>query len=311
MTGTSHSGLAVGIDLGGTKIEIGLYHAGTLQGSVARRATPAESYVQLLDTLTEEVANLRATSGQSDLPVGIAVPGIVAPDTGVLTCANLVAHGQRLGDDLRAQCGGPLTILNDAAAFALSEARGGAGDGHARVYGLVIGTGIGGALIADGTPDRGATGIAGEIGHAPLPAALVEQHDLPLLPCGCGQSGCYETLVSGPGLSRLLRHKTGLDLDAKAIAARLDAPDIAAAHQVWLELMAELFRLIRLTTDPDCIVLGGGVSQFPGLVPALLERLETAPPFGTAAPVVKMAKFGAASGGRGAALMAVASCDEA
>ena len=296
---------AIGLDVGGTKIEATLFAGDMTPLASRRRATPKTSYGDLLAALAGEVAWLRDEAGAEGLPIGIGVPGLVDPQTGVSVCANLVANGEALARDLASRVAGDVVIANDCKCFTLSEANGGAGRDHARVFGLILGTGLGGGLCQDGRLVLGHNGLPGEIGHYGLPAHLVAEHGLPLLKCGCGRTGCTETMISGTGMAHLYRALTGRDRAAPEIAADPDAPDNARVLAVWSALAAELVHAVQLHLDPDCIVFGGGLSNIAGLEHRLRDALEKAALPSVRAPDILKPVFGDSSGGRGAALLAL------
>ncbi|MFV0382840.1 ROK family protein [Paracoccus sp. (in: a-proteobacteria)] len=300
-----HGAISAGIDLGGTKIEAALFGPDATPLTARRRPTPRASYEALLDALVQEVEGLRSASGRDDLPVGIGMPGLVDAQTGVAVTANLPANGQRLAHDLAARAGGHIVTANDCKCFALSEANGGAGQGYGRVFGLILGTGLGGGLCQDGRLVLGHNGLPGEIGHYGLPAHLIQRHGLPLLPCGCGRTGCTETLISGTGMAQLARAILGIDRSAPEIAATPDDPGNARVLQIWTELAAELLHTIQLHIDPDCIVLGGGLSRIGGLAPRLAGGLTRAALPSLRQPAILTPRFGDSSGTRGAAILAL------
>ena len=248
------------------------------------------------------------TRGRSDdLPVGVGIPGIIDPATGVSLTANLPARGRTFGRDLHGRVGGGLSMANDCKCFALSEANGGAGDGFSRVFGLIIGTGLGGGFCVDGQLDTGAHGLVGEIGHFGVPAHLAAELGLPVLPCGCGRRGCYETLVSGPGLSAICETVTGSAAKAHEISRAAEAGDRSMQRtlEIWHRLAAELLFTIQLTLDPDCFVLGGGLSNITGIDVGLATALDTSFLPSSKKPNILKAVFGAGSGSRGAALLSL------
>lgn len=296
---------AGGIDLGGTKIESTLFDAGMTALAARRRPTPRGTYAELLDALEAEVAWLRDTARRSDLPVGIGIPGLVDPISGVSLAANIAANGHALAPNLAARVGGQIISANDCKCFALSEARGGAGQGYRRVFGLILGTGLGGGLCQDGRLELGLNGLPGEIGHYALPAHLVAGHGLPLVACGCGRTGCTETLISGTGVARLAAAVLGEAREAPALAAVPDDPSNARVLAIWAELAAELLHTIQLHIDPDCIVLGGGLSNIAGLETRLAAALDRVALTGLRRPAILKPVFGDSSGGRGAALLAI------
>ena len=286
-----------GIDLGGSKIEAQIFDTGWRCMATRRWPTPA-GYPELLHALRAARDWLAARGAGT---VGLAHPGIVAPGSGRISAANLPLDGHRFADDLRATLGATLPRLNDAQALALSEARLGAGRGADPVAGLVLGTGAAAGLSVAGTVFAGWRGAAGELGHLPLPAELVSRHGLPVLPCGCGGSGCFETLASGHGLARLGFHLTG---------ERRTGADWGGHGEVltvWFDILAALATAICRAWDPQVIVLGGGASATPGLVAQLSARLDRDPLAVGTPPEIRLADGRDASGARGAALHAAAS----
>lgn len=294
---------AGGIDLGGTKIEATLFDRGMNVLASRRRATPRGTYAELLDALQGEVTWLRRTASQHELPVGIGIPGLVDPTTGVSLTANLPANGQTLALDLEARAGGQIISANDCKCFALSEAQGGAGQGHRRVFGLILGTGLGGGVCQDGRLELGLNGLPGEVGHYALPAHLVVAHNLPLVVCGCGRIGCTETLISGTGLARLAKAVLGEPRTAPMLAAAPEDSGNARVLDIWTELAAELLHTIQLHIDPDCIVLGGGLSNINGLERRLATAFDRVALTSVRRPQILKPVFGDSSGGRGAALL--------
>ncbi len=294
------------IDLGGTKIEACLFDKHLVPVVKKRVATPRESYDALLDSIAQQCHWLMQAANVTTLNVGIGIPGLVDRHTGLSWTANLAATGRPLQGDLERRLGFPIAVENDCKCFALSEACGGAGDGFPVVFGLIIGTGVGGGICRNGELLLHHGGIAGEVGHFGLPAELVERFKLPLLQCGCGRVGCYETLVSGPGMSKLCQHLTGGSLAPQSIVAGAGGGDVSltAVFDCWLTLLGELIHTIQLVIDPDCIVLGGGLSLIEDLPERLSLRMARHQLPGTSAPVIRRAQFGDSSGVRGAAILA-------
>lgn len=293
-----------GIDLGGTKIEARLFEGAEARTVETRRIpTPRDSYAGFLDGLCAQIDWLAEISGRADLPVGIAVPGIVNPDTDMLFAANIVASGQPLGRDLAARYGRGFSVVNDCMAFTLSEADGGAGEGHDTVVGLILGTGVGAGFSAGRVLPARHGGIAVEIGHVAAPASALARHGLPLLTCGCGRSGCLETYVSGTGLANIAEAKLGQRLSAETL--------VAENHQdcleIWADITGECLVTLQLTLAPRCIVLGGGVSKMPGVTDILRQSMARHMVTGMELPQIVTAAHGDSSGARGAALMAVRS----
>ena len=253
--------LRIGIDLGGTKIEaIGLDGDG--RTLVRRRTpTPRHDYAATLLTVTELVIGIEAELGQPGT-VGIGMPGTISPATGRVKNANSVwLNDQALVEDLERLLARPLRFANDANCFALSEARDGAAAGARTVFGAIVGTGTGGGIVVDGQVLTGPNGIAGEWGHNPMP--WPRPGEWPGPSCYCGRTGCIETFLSGPGLSRDHEQATGEAADAAAIAARADLGDAGAEAALarYDDRMARALAAVVNVLDPDVIVLGGGMSN--------------------------------------------------
>ncbi|MFN4170307.1 MAG: ROK family protein [Pseudorhodobacter sp.] len=293
---------AIGLDIGGTKIEMQVF--GPDWALIARdRAPTPRDYPALLDAVAALVAAAERVGGHA--PVGISAAGLVDRRSGLAMTSNLPATGRPFPADLAARIGRPVTFINDCRAMALSEAHLGAGRGAATVLGLVLGTGVGSGFVQNGVAAEGATGISGEIGHIALPAPLIQRHGLPILRCGCSRTGCFETLVSGPGLARIADHLTGRSLTAPQIVAlRGSDPGMAQVWSVWCGLVAELLVSAILTLDPEVIVLGGGLSGVDGICDDLTAAMAQAHLAGLALPRLCVAEGGDATGARGAALAA-------
>lgn len=288
-----------GIDLGGTKIEARLFDASMTELDRQRIAAPTESYDALLDGLTAQVAWLKDQGGAT--LIGLGSPGLIDPVTGVMLTANLPATGQRLAADLSDRAGQTIALTNDCRAFTLSEATLGAGRGVRSVAGLVIGTGVAGGYALDGQLIPDANGQHGEFGHLPLPAVWLAAHDVPLVACGCGLTGCFETYLSGPGLIRLAETMTGQVARPQDI---LRDPHFGTVREAWLDLGGWLIAVLARTIDPDMIILGGGLGMSDGLAADFSAALEGKLLKNTKAPVLAQAEHGDASGALGAALYA-------
>lgn len=301
--GTGKSGRAAGIDLGGTKIEAQIF--GPDWGKLAqRRIETPKDYNGLVTALANLIAWVTAEAGQR-LPVGIAAAGLINPATGLAFTANLPAMGRPLPADIARAAGQPVAYLNDCRALTLSEAVFGAARGKSVVAGVILGTGIGGGVAVQGQVLAGHAGMGGEFGHFPLAAPAMIRHGLPVLRCGCGHSGCTETLLSGPGLARLAQHLTGREMTPpQIVAARASDPAMARVWAIWCELLAEMLKTLCFVLDPACIVLGGGLSQAEGLIDDLQMHLARLQLEGFASPEVRLAEGGDASGARGAAYAA-------
>ncbi|MDO5630878.1 MAG: ROK family protein [Paracoccus sp. (in: a-proteobacteria)] len=292
---------AGGIDVGGTKIEARLLDASMAELARHRMPVPRGDYAGVVDAVVAMTGWLRERGG-ADLPVGVGLPGVIDPATGHATTANLPATGRAITAEIAARVGGGVVFANDCKLFTLSESLGGAAEGGETVFGLVIGTGVGGGVVHRGRLVTGMGGLPGEVGHFGLPAHL----GLPVLTCGCGARGCYETLLSGEGIARLSAHATGQPIPAAQVFARAAAGDAAmvGVTDQWFALLTELLLTLNLTIDPDVVVIGGGVSAVPGLADRAQALIDARVLRGTRAPHIRIARFGDASGARGAALFA-------
>lgn len=255
----------IGIDLGGTKIEaIALDPAGMIR--IRRRiATPAGDYRA---TVAAIAGLVRAIENEIAAPatIGIGMPGTIVAETGLVKNANSTClNGQPLARDVERMIGRPVRFANDANCFALSEAIDGAAAGCRTVFGVILGTGVGGGIVIDQRPLVGANAIAGEWGHNPLPAPGPDE--LPGPACYCGRRGCIETFLSGPALAADHRRHGGGNISAPEIAVGADAgqPDCVATLERYTERLARALAGIVNILDPDAIVLGGGLSALTSL----------------------------------------------
>ena len=290
-------GLAGGIDLGGTKIEARLFQGAGLATARVRRVPTPPGFDALVAALAEQGAWLCHEAGDPALPLGLALPGLVDPSAGTTQAANLPGGGGPVGDALAAMMGRPVPILNDAAAFALSEADGAAGT----VVGLIIGTGLGAGVASPDGP-AGWTARPLEIGHAGMPARALARHGLPLLRCGCGREGCVERYLSGTGIAALAAHVLGEPLTGEVLAT--GDPDAGRVLAAWSDLAGDALASVLLL-HPGALVLGGGLSKLPGLVGLLTDGLRRHALPGAPVPEIRLARHGDSSGARGAALLAL------
>ncbi|MDE2371821.1 MAG: ROK family protein [Burkholderiales bacterium] len=298
---------ALGIDLGGTKIEAVLLAAGGPPNAAIWRqriATPAGDYAATVDAVAALVRQARAAAGGA-LSIGIGTPGCADAGGLMKNCNSTCLNGRPLQRDLEAALGQPLRMANDANCLALSEATDGAGAGAEVVFAVILGTGAGAGIAVGGRVLTGPNGLAGEWGHNPLPWA--DPVDDAAAPCYCGQRGCIETWVSGSGLARDHLHVNGEVLVGEAIVARAAAGDAACAATLERHasrLARALAGVVNLL-DPDVIVLGGGLSRLPHLyerVPALWgDWVFGATPVRPVRTRLLASRHGDASGVRGAA----------
>lgn len=290
--------LRIGIDLGGTKIEGVALGADGSERFRRRVDTPRGDYEATLRAIAALVGAAEDAAGQRGT-VGIGMPGAMSPATGLVKNANstwLIGHP--LDRDLERVLGRPVRLANDANCFALSEASDGAGAAARVVFGVILGTGVGGGIVVDGQPLVGANAIAGEWGHNMLP--WPEPDEWPGPPCYCGRHGCIETFLCGRGLQAVYGGGAPTALAIADAAAAGESRAVAAIARYARRLAKALAGVINLI-DPDVVVLGGGISNVESLyrrVPELWsewifsDRVDTR---------LARARHGDASGVRGAA----------
>lgn len=266
--------MRIGIDLGGTKTEIVVLDAAG--GVRHRERTPTTRDPDgTVATIASLVTDAEARFGRCT--VGVGIPGSPSPVDGRVRNANST---WLLGHDLRGALEEALDrevrIENDANCFVLSEAADGAAAGARSVFGVILGTGVGGGVVVDGRLHSGATGIAGEWGHTPLP--VVSADEFPGPECWCGRRGCIERWLSGPALAADHRRATGESIDAREVAARAGAGEVPARATLerWAGRLGRSLGGIVNLLDPEVIVLGGGLSNVEGVVEAIRPSLEAA-----------------------------------
>jgi fructokinase len=295
--------MRIGIDLGGTKIE-GIVLSGDGCELVRERlATPVGTYEATIVAIQALVTRLEAAAG-TRCTVGVATPGALSPATGLIKNANstrLIGHP--LDQDLASALGRPVRVANDANCFAVSEATDGAAAGAEVVFGVILGTGVGGGIAFNARPLLGANAIAGEWGHNPLPIPADDERPGPT--CYCGRVGCIEAWLSGPAFERQYRALTGTDLRATDIADAAEAGSAPAKScmERYCERLARSLAGVVNLIDPSVIVLGGGLSRIATLyerVPKLWTRYIFSEPEHIQTRLVPP-RYGDSSGVRGAA----------
>jgi len=265
-------GVRLGVDLGGTKVEIAALDA---KGAIVERKrvdTPVGDYEATVDVIVNLVGEIEARlRGRGS--VGVATPGARSRATGLIKNANSTClNGKPLKEDLEKRLDREIRMANDANCFALSEAVDGAARDADVVFGVILGTGVGGGIVVRKRALEGVNAIAGEWGHNPLPWPAAEDEPRPA--CFCGRRGCIEKYLSGPGLAADHEKVTGERIDAAQVASRAAAGDAACAATVsrYEARLARSLASVVNVLDPDVIVLGGGLSQIGRLyehVPAL------------------------------------------
>lgn len=296
--------MRIGIDLGGTKIECAAFDDTFIERFRRRVPTPRDDYDATLGAIAGLVRDCEQQTGRGGT-VGIGIPGALSPATGLAKNANSTwLNGRPLASDLEAVLQRPLRFANDADCFALSEATDGAAAGATPVFGVIIGTGTGGGIVAHGRLVTGPNAIGGEWGHNPLPWPRPDEW--PGAPCYCGRTGCIETFLSGPGLVRdyhTLPGSGAAPIDARAVVARAEEGEPAAVQALdrYVERMSRALASVINLIDPEVMVLGGGLSNVTRLY-AEVPRLWGSWVFSdTVETRLAPARHGDSSGVRGAA----------
>ena len=296
--------MRIGIDLGGTKIEVIAISNEGVELYRKRVDTPKGDYQQTLEAITQLVLDAEVELGEKG-SVGIGIPGTISPYTGTVKNANSTwIIAQPLDKDLSKMLNRPVRISNDANCLAVSEATDGAGAGERVIFAVIIGTGCGAGLAIDGVVHNGGSGVAGEWGHNPMPWMNGEELDYAeKVPCYCGRRGCIETFISGTGFCRDYEMTSGNTLKGNEIVALAEKGDSVAEAvlQRYEQRVAKALAHVVNILDPDVIVLGGGASNIDRLydtLPALLESHV----FGSECKTpIRKAVHGDSSGVRGAA----------
>ncbi len=293
--------MRIGVDLGGTKTEVIALDDGGAVLFRQRCATPASDYSSILDAIAALVMLAEHSVGSVER-IGVATPGSISPSTGFLRNSNtVVLNGKPFGKDLGGRLQKQVLIENDANCFALSEAQDGAAADARVVFGVILGTGVGGGLVVDKGLITGRNLVAGEWGHNPLPWR--RETDPPQIPCYCGKSGCIETYLSGLGLMRLFRSlgQTSSTPPQIARAAASGDPTAMLAMNAYVDGLARALASVINVVDPDAIVLGGGLSNIDELYEKLAPRLSQYVFSDCVMTPVLRAVHGDSSGVRGAA----------
>ena len=311
--------MRIGVDLGGTKIAIVVLDAEGDSVHTDRVATPHQDYGATLLAIVRLIQEAEAKVG-TRCTIGIGTPGAISPATGRMkNCNSTWLNDRSLQQDLESKLGSrSIRLANDANCFALSEAVDGSAAGCSLVFGVILGTGVGGGLALQAQPWIGPNAIGGEWGHNPLPAP--QGDELPGPSCYCGRSGCIETFLSGPGLERLHLERTGQEQSGREIAAAAERAELADSGQsnpdstghredraaletlsIYEDRLARALGTVVNLLDPDCIVLGGGLSAISRLytqIPRIWGRYIFSDRVDTP---LRAPRFGDASGVRGAA----------
>lgn len=277
--------MILAFDIGGTRIKAARAERGRLE-RLGEIATPTDDFTAFSAALAGFLT--------SESAVSISIAGVVDPATGRIKVANIrCLDGRDVAADLQAALGVPVLVLNDADCFAMAEATSGAGRGHRNVFGIILGTGVGGGLVLNGKLVTGAGGYAGEWGHGPV----IEN---PALRCGCGQTGCLDTIGGARGLERLHKHLTGQDASAQTIVQRWKDGEGMTIPR-WLQLVGGQLAMVVNLIGADIVPVGGGLANDPALISALDAAVRARILRKTDAPLVVPATVSADAGLAGAA----------
>lgn len=291
----------IGIDFGGTKIEAALLHHDGRVVARHRSANPG-GYDAAIMVVRDLVAGLR-TKSPGSVTIGVGAPGSPSARTGLMRNANsLYLNGRPFAADVGQALGQEVRLANDANCFALSEAIDGAVAGCATVFGLIVGTGCGAGVVMNGQVVQGANGLAGEIGHLPLPWPRPDER---ADACWCGQAGCIENWISGTGFARSYAATTGQVLAAPEIVTLARDGDTAATGAVadYTSRLGRTLALVVNLLDPDGIVIGGGMSNVPEILEGLHQVVRAHSFSGEWDGRIEPARWGDSSGVRGAAML--------
>lgn len=250
------------LDIGGSWIKSAVARSADDIQILNRYPTPLDDYPAFIAILRDIIA----AQPQTPACLSISMTGVVDPETGIITCANIPCIDQRpLQADLEATLNLPVIIANDADCFVLAEAGAGAGRGHAIVFGIILGSGVGGGLVADGRLINAKGGFAGEWGHGPIVAAFAGDPSvaIPAFPCTCGQKGCVNTIGGARGLERLYQHLHAEEIASTAIIEAWQSGDPKAVRtvEIYVDLVASPLALAVNITGASIVPAGGGLSN--------------------------------------------------
>lgn len=263
--------MRVGMDLGGTKVEAVALSDDGEELLRFRRPTPVGDYDATVNLIVEMVADLEAARGRA-ASIGVGTPGTIDPVSGLMKNSNSTAlNGRPLDKDLAAALSREIAMANDADCFTVSEAHDGGAAGAGIVFGVILGTGVGGGIVVDGRLVKGPNRISGEWGHNPLPWMTADEAPGP--DCYCGRQGCIETHLSGPAIAADHARRGGATLSAVEIAAAATAGvgDALVTMDLFHDRLARALSSVINIVDPDVIVLGGGVSNIESIYRTIPE----------------------------------------
>lgn len=293
----------IGIDLGGTKIEALALSPEGREHIRRRIPAPRGDYHATVETVASLIESCVADLPGAEIAgAGIGIPGSLSPKTGLVRNANSTwLNGKPFHRDLQSRVNLPLVVENDANCFALSEAADGAGEGYRTVFGVILGTGVGGGLVVDGKLVLGRNAVGGEWGHNPLPWPDDRETTAPA--CYCGKSGCIETFLCGPALERQYTGISGKSASAKHIAELASAGEEAAqaALRTYARRLAKSLATVINIVDPDVVIFGGGLSNITPILERARAELDSWVFSDCCETEFKANRWGDSSGVRGAA----------
>ena len=288
-------------DIGGSAIKCAVATSDGRIGEAHRVPTPTHDFAAFTAAVHARIAAAGPSRG-----VAISIAGVVDPANGRIKCTNIPCiDGRTLAADLSAALGLPVWIINDADSFALAEARAGAGRGHANVFGLILGTGVGGGLVIGGRLIGGAGGFAGEWGHGPVAGqfAGTPPQAIPRFPCGCGQTGCLDTVGGARGLERLHHALHQQRLDSRGIIDAWQAGNVGAERTIdcYIDLLSGPLAMLVNTLGASILPVGGGLANSAPLIARLDRAVRAAILRKTGAPIIVPGQSGTEPGLIGAA----------
>ncbi len=306
--------MRVGVDLGGTKVEGVVIDAAdnVLWRERVLLDLPDADLVQQYEHTLQRIEHLLALMVQAqpetiNMPVGIGTPGAETAQGVMKNCNSVCLNGQPLGKDLQQRLQRPVRLANDANCFTLAEARMGAAREARHVFGVILGTGVGGGLVIGEQLHVGVNGIAGEWGHNSLPATLLNADSMrgqkTNRPCYCGRVDCVETWLSGPGLSESYASLAGQTVPAEEVVKRAGAGEAQAVQvmELYYEQLAHCLAQVINVFDPEVVVLGGGLSKITALYEEVPRRWQSGIFSNTINTQLRQATLGDSAGVFGAA----------
>ncbi len=293
-----------GLDIGGTKIELAIFNAEFKLVQSWRTPTPKDDYAEFLNVVCEMIKDADVKSKTLG-NIGIGLPGVVTEDEEFISSNVPALNGQNFRADLSSLLSRRVGIENDAKTFVVSESNGGAIAGSTNSLGVILGTGLAGCQYVNGGIVRGNQGMAGEFGHISFSTVMREKYGFPILSCGCGNTGCAESYLSGNGLKWMCRYFNAPYKRAPELIIGLQNKEEKAREvfSSYIDCLGDYFAQLTMIFDPEKIVLGGGLSKITEIYQELPNSIERHLIDGLKAPIIVSPVFGDSSGVRGAAII--------